>query len=421
MRRRSKTEVNFLCVAERVSTSLDVSPTHTHREKEIVRLDLEKKSHPVTKQEITADAWTLCVYVRVSGKGEVREKRKGDFRCRTRASNLLEMLWQSSQFDERIFFNIPPTQSLLFFSSRVGWHVSAEQREEKRERTDIPPAQKHVDRLICMKRSSGDWLKIFIGRASMEKDTHTCAGMSWSFSLSPSLSMIKREERKRETERPQFLLPSVPHSSLLLRHSRQATRRKYLYGGNGDSISLNRASHFRRTPLLHRSSTRFQGSPDSKASSLSLVAPPSYQRTTHNNRHTSCSLVSEPLSVRIRKPRFPSAFDEVGHTNRNRTFPVFKEEKGDGNANDGIATTIRCAPVMTAYLSERHFLQREETSATTERLASHPSLPYLEPSKHAWTPLGIGNGTTSNISNSSKFRRRRSFFFHWPDWGWKKG
>ncbi len=101
----------------------------------------------------------------------------------------------------------PPNRSLLFL------YYSNVQRE--RERTDIPPAHKHVDRLISKKKNYYDWLKNFIGRAGMQKHTPMHVMIFFSYEKE------RKGERKWETERPQFLLPSAPHSSLLLERCRQ--------------------------------------------------------------------------------------------------------------------------------------------------------------------------------------------------------
>jgi hypothetical protein len=42
-------------------------------------------------------------------------------------------------------------------------------------------------------------------------------------------------------------------------------------------------------------------------------------------------------------------------TNRNRSFSVFKKEEEEGNDNDGIATTIRFALVITTNIVDGYF------------------------------------------------------------------
>ncbi len=181
------------------------------------------------------------------------------------------------------------------------------------------------------------------------RNTHAC--MSWFF-----FSYKKRtRERKRETERPQFLLPSAPHSSLLLRRSRQPTRRNIAAAATEIQSLL--IGHCISVKVLFSVGRRhdFKEVRDLKAFSL-LVRPTTTYTHTYNNVDTSCSLVSNSLYVR--KPRFPSAFNSVHafvRTNRNRSFSVLKKEEGEGNDNDGIATTIRFALVITTNIVDRYF------------------------------------------------------------------
>jgi hypothetical protein len=119
--------------------------------------------------------------------------------------------------------------------------------------------------------------------------------------------MRKRaRERKRETERPQFLLPSAPHSPLLLLRCRQPTRR-YIAAAATEIQSL-LIGHCISVKVLFSVGRRhdFKEVRDLKAFFL-LVRPTTTYTHTHNNVDTSCSLVSDSLCVR--KPRFPSAFN----------------------------------------------------------------------------------------------------------------
>ncbi len=153
------------------------------------------------------------------------------------------------------------------------------------------------------------------------RNTHTC--MSWFF-----FHMKKRKrERKWETERPQFLLPSAPHSSLLLLHYRQPTR-KNIAAATTEIQSL-LIGHCISVKVLFSVGRRhdFKEVRDLKAFFL-LVRPTTTYTHTYNNVDTSCSLVSDSLCVR--KPRFPSAFNSVYafvRTNRNRSFSVFKKRR----------------------------------------------------------------------------------------------
>jgi hypothetical protein len=165
----------------------------------------------------------------------------------------------------------------------------------------------------------------------------------------------ERERKKRETERPQFLLPSAPHSSLLLLHYRQPTRRNIATAATEIQSLL--IGHCISVKVLFSVGRRhdFKEVRDLKASSL-LVRPTTTYIQTYNNVDTSCSLVSDSLCVR--KPRFPSAFNSVHafvRTNRNRSFSVLKKEEGEGNGNDDIATTIRFALVITTNIVDRYF------------------------------------------------------------------
>ena len=119
---------------------------------------------------------------------------------------------------------------------------------------------------------------------------------------------MRERDRKRETERPQFLLPSAPHSSLLLLRYRQPTRRNIAAATTEIQSLL--IGHCISVKVLFSVGRRhdFKEVRDLKASSL-LVRPTTTYTQTHNNVDTSCSLVSDPLCVR--KPRFPSAFNSV--------------------------------------------------------------------------------------------------------------
>jgi hypothetical protein len=137
----------------------------------------------------------------------------------------------------------------------------------------------------------------------------------------------KEREWKRETERPQFLLPSAPHSSLLLLYCRQSTRRKI--AATTTEIQSLLIGHCISVKVLFSVGRRhdFKEVRDLKASSL-LVRPTTTYTHTYNNIDTSCSLVSD--SVCVRKPRFPSPFNPVYafmRTNRNRSFPFWKKKK----------------------------------------------------------------------------------------------
>ena len=76
-------------------------------------------------------------------------------------------------------------------------------------------------------------------------------------------------EKEREREKKRDGKASVPASfcsSFVIATSTLSSTytKKYSGGDNGDSISLNRALHFRKSSFLCRSSTRFQGSPGLK-------------------------------------------------------------------------------------------------------------------------------------------------------------
>jgi hypothetical protein len=139
---------------------------------------------------------------------------------------------------------------------------------------------------------------------------------------------MEREGEKRETEGPQFLLPSAPHSSLRLLHCCQPTRRNIAAATEIQSLLI---EHCISVKVLFSVGRRhdFKEVRDLKASSF-LVRPTTtnIHTHTHNNVDTSCSLVSD--SLRVRKPRFPSAFNSIHafvHTNRNRSFSVLKKRR----------------------------------------------------------------------------------------------
>jgi hypothetical protein len=162
--------------------------------------------------------------------------------------------------------NITPTQSFFFFL-----YYSSVQRE--RERADIPPAHKHVDRLISMNKNYYDWLKNSIGRASMQKHIRIYVMIFFSY----------KRRRKRERVKKRDGKASVPASfcsSFVIATSILSSiyTKKNSGNDNGDSISLNRALHFRKSSFLCRSSTRFQGSPGLKGVLSS--------RPSHNHIYT---------------------------------------------------------------------------------------------------------------------------------------
>lgn len=144
------------------------------------------------------------------------------------------------------------------------------------------------------------------------------------------------------------------------------------------------------------------------------------------------------------------------HEQESKFFRFEKKEEEEGNDNDGIATTIHCTPVITTNIVDRYFSshirdrrrrrkwwykklstsvfrgktkKREKEIKKKRKNISQEKWDYkndleticlqlnmfsrmfwiwlltvclcLEPSKHAWTTVGIG-GTGTHISNNSK-------------------
>jgi len=158
----------------------------------------------------------------------------------------------------------PPNRVLFFL------YYSNVQRE--RERADIPPAHKHVDRLIWMKKNYYDWLKNSIGRASMQKHIR----MHVMILFFP----YEKESEREKTRDGKASVPASFCSSFVIATSILSSiyTKKNSGNDNGDSISLNRALHFRKSSFLCRSSTRFQGSPGLKGVLSS--------RPSHNHIYT---------------------------------------------------------------------------------------------------------------------------------------
>ena len=214
-------EVNFLGAhtARERERCWDNMHTPEDRERER-RVSSQKKCD--ARQEMTSDAWTLNDGEETTSAQNTNESRK------KRRSTSVDV-WFSFQQDRperesawrrfarrnlvirHLRANSPVIQSMLHLFASLLFNTREEERGEKRgERQTSSPR---------VRLSNCDWPKISIGRvqALINRPTR----MKGVFSLSLSLS-----RRKRETEKPQFLLPSASHSSLLLERCRQPTRRK---------------------------------------------------------------------------------------------------------------------------------------------------------------------------------------------------